>query len=332
MEKFIKDIIETSLVLYAPLKALMIYKLHRKPMDIGDVDISVKTQRRYSDVDINRIRSEKVKEVIREFTLTLINHFPAESLTNYYNNINSVIFKKDFLSKILGIGGSYSDLLNRIRYNDIDSLYHELFHLASTVYREATKTYHVGFTQSDNSHLNVFVNGRIGDSLNEGYTVLLTQRYFGDKGKPKSKQRQFEFDMASKVEMIVGKEKMESLYLEADLMGLINELKKYATEDEVVRFINALDRISEQYGDIHFIKSRTLQNHIFFVNSFLMNAYRRKLDQELYDSRIGIAEYNYRLSSFTNSLKPIIKVPYISYLSFPTRVDDNRPKEYRKAV
>ena len=64
-----------------------------------------------------------------------------------------------------------------------------------------------------------------GDGLNEGYTDLLTKRYFGNVEVCES-DYDFEILIASFIEEIVEKDVMEKLYLTADFQGLMGILKR----------------------------------------------------------------------------------------------------------
>lgn len=85
---------------------------------------------------------------------------------------------------------------------------------------------------------------KIGEGINQGYTSLLTERYFGN-GENISNFHQYEKSVAEKLEIIIGQEKMENLYFTANLYGLIGELAKYEREEEILNFIQKVDFINE---------------------------------------------------------------------------------------
>ncbi len=93
-------------------------------------------------------------------------------------------------------------------------IYHELFHMSSSVVKEKKK--YSGFHQTD-------FKTNLGREINEGYTELLTNRYFPSLNLS-SIAYQYEAFVAERLEQIVGREKMQSLYLNANLKGLIDEL------------------------------------------------------------------------------------------------------------
>ena len=53
--------------------------------------------------------------------------------------------------------------------------------------------------------------------------------------------------VASKIEEVVTKNKMEIMYFDANLNGLINELLKYSNEETIITFIHSLDFLSTLY-------------------------------------------------------------------------------------
>ena len=106
--------------------------------------------------------------------------------------------------------------------------------MSSTFYRESDGMIFCGFAQG--------YKGKkiIATGINEGYTQLLAERYFGES-KDILKAYSCEKSIAEKLEMIVGKEKMQSLYLNANLYGLIQELKQYEDENTIMQFISDVD-------------------------------------------------------------------------------------------
>lgn len=86
------------------------------------------------------------------------------------------------ISSELGLADACYDYANnQIRYTDISqnvkSLYHELFHMASTVIED--NTIFNGYLEETVENLESFntISER-GRGLNEGYTELLSERYF----------------------------------------------------------------------------------------------------------------------------------------------------------
>ena len=77
--------------------------------------------------------------------------------------------------------GTYSVSKNIIRVynnNELDCLFHELFHMSSTVVDKERNLIFTGFSQFSKKK-----NYFIGKGITEGYTQLLTERCFGDTHK-----------------------------------------------------------------------------------------------------------------------------------------------------
>ena len=65
---------------------------------------------------------------------------------------------------MLGADGLYSFKSNKINYGPLRSIYHELFHVASSDFDSDSNIAYVGFNQS---HLNLDSKFNIGDGIND---------------------------------------------------------------------------------------------------------------------------------------------------------------------
>ena len=65
---------------------------------------------------------------------------------------------------MLGAVGVYSFKSNKINYGPLRSIYHELFHVASSAFDSDSNIGYVGFNQS---HLNLDSKFNIGDGIND---------------------------------------------------------------------------------------------------------------------------------------------------------------------
>lgn len=163
-------------------------------------------------------------------------------LSFLYRNLSNVkISKSNFniskLNPLFSTVATYDTIRNKIATQDEKSIYHELFHLSSSYYAKDKNTIFTGFRQRNAVH-------SIGKGINEGYTELLCERYFNDKDI--NSAYYFGKIIVKSLENIVEKEKMENLYMQADLYNLINELKKYNNEEEdIITFIKDLDYICD---------------------------------------------------------------------------------------
>lgn len=118
------------------------------------------------------------------------------------------------------------------------SLPHELYHVSTSIIREGRG--YSGFSQ-----INYLTGQTFGDQINEGYTSLMTERYFGRKD-----HYFIQKSIMKIIEDIVGQEKTENLFSTADLWGLLNELKKKNLYNLFVKLIADLDS-SIHFKDVH---------------------------------------------------------------------------------
>ena len=126
---------------------------------------------------------------------------------------------------------------------------------------------------------------RIGFGLNEGYTQVMAFKYFG-KTQRVAKSYKFETEVCNKLETIIGED-------------IIEELKKYAPEEDVMRFITYLDAIC-QHGYEN--KNKSIGSSVLFIYSFLTKIAKKKYQDELNSGKIDEDTYNRKLKLFINSL------------------------------
>ena len=272
---------------YAVSKAFKRYKLNRdyKVKDINKIHILPEIDRKYYEIDITRTIAEEYHEEIEEFVKVILENFPEYVLKNFYNNINEleIIYKKfGIVNKILStnITGDYApdrNLIRTTKENYIASIFHELFHMASSFCKDGIC--YSGFYQYSSKPGTI----SIGKGINEGYTELLHRRYFLERyGFRGGDSYEYETNIAKNLEKIVGREKMEHLYLGADLPGLVNELRKYSTDEEISKFISNMDFLEEHMNDGKLIPGdkEKIISCIKNVNIFLINCYGKKLPKE----------------------------------------------------
>lgn len=189
-----------------------------------------------SEEEKKEIVGKLFSEAIEEFVTTVEKDSKDINLFFMYDNMRSlkVEQKKDFVEKYLfGMAGYYLILKNKITIsrNSKKHLFHELFHVATTFRKK--DTIYCGFNQFNSDF-------EIGTGINEGYTNLLVEHYFGLKNNSYKN----EVDLARRVEDIVGRENMKQYYFKADLQGLIDELSKYSSLDNALKLIQTIDYIN----------------------------------------------------------------------------------------
>ena len=244
-------------------------------MDNKEVLLKPELERISEDINYNDIKYLYLSDEIINFIKVLKDNFSDSDLTNFYNNISylDVIIDDPF--------GEYKnsyDPVNNLIYLESDkaesSIYHELFHAASTCYKD--DNVYCGFAQWNDKI-------KIGVGLTEGYTQLLRERYFGEEEFKHGYAE--EVKIVNLLELIVGKKQMGKLYLNSDLKGLINELSNYNSIEEIMNFIYSLDYII----DYNFIDSNDKDNNVFEnlvksyrnIKEFLLSSYSKKYMDEL---------------------------------------------------
>lgn len=256
-----------------------------KEVNIDDVEFPPELEHLYYDLGYEKLsplKDRQFGEELLEFSKVIIENFDEENLVNFYNNIADIKTAKldyDEINKLIKktstvIKGSYivNDNLMVLGLDDYkNTIYHELFHLSSSCVKDDV-TYS-GFTQSTPKML-------IGDGINEGYTQLLTERYFGDKDIIRAYQ--YFVQIAGLLENIVDKDKMEVLYLNSNLYGLIDELKQYAYYKDIMKFFVNTDFLFRHLNDtkISNSKYRILNESLKEVSDFLILAYSNKINKK----------------------------------------------------
>ena len=236
------------------------YKLKTVPKR-GHIEFSKKIIDKLRDISYRYNEKVDYSSYLSYFDNVVSYYFPSELLDNYRRNISTLVINRlhfqigDFL-KVGRFYGRYNDKYNYIQIDADEeskvSLFHELFHLASN----DMKRYNVGLS---------FNNG-MGRALTEGYTDLLTERYFGNAGYKRSYY--IESTYASLLEQIVGKEFMERCYLTADVRSLILELEKYDSMDNILCFINELDNYNSD-EQLMIKKQKNFNMAYFLINSYI---------------------------------------------------------------
>lgn len=159
-------------------------------------------------------------------------------------------------------------------------LFHELIHMATSYSKGIISM--VGFGQMIASK---YCKGK---GLNEGYTELINQRYFQQtEDNEYSTAYPKEQELVYGIEMLVGKEKMEKLFFNADLDGLINEMSKYMPLQETNILINNADLLEAKTEDINMITA--------FSKAMIANRIIERQEQLYSQGLISKEEYEFKL-------------------------------------
>ncbi len=317
----LSPIVTYSATFFVAHKAVKSYELHKnfKPKNIQSISIVPEIIQEYSSVDINALAAQNFGKAVSKFAKVIIKKFPANDLTIFYNNINELTVKH----KNFALSDAEADYIIKKKIirvdgkNYLSAIYHELFHMSSSIFKDGVC--YSGFQQSS------FKNGgiNIGEAINEGYTQLLAERYFGKDDD--DDENEFEVDTAKQLEKIIGKEKMTSLYLNANLLGLINELKNYASEEEISNFISGTDFLFKHLDEKNILpfEKRLVLKSLKNVKEFLVKAYTVKLKIQLERGKINANEMSKKLALYIVSLGSSIKPRKYKYeFLSPTDLQD----------
>lgn len=236
-------------------------------------------KREYNTIDYERLKSLPLGDEIINFCSVILKNFDDSYLDNFYNNINSInviINQYDNNHK-----NCYDGINNTIYLEseeDKNFIYHELFHMASTTYKD--DIIYCGFAQN-----NVFFTE--GRGISEGYTELLTKKYFRKDND--DKEVYYEEVLFTKfIESIVGEDKMTQLFFTSNLEGLITELSKYQKLERVTDFIDNLDLFTaNRYHNLSFEDKDEVETFLELhkeIREFLLNTYINKVAKEINNS------------------------------------------------
>lgn len=222
------------------------------------------------------LRFNQLNEKIKTFVMLFQKNFTKEQTNNMLSKLATLTIKEEDCNKeayFKCILGEYSVADNTITINhykeriesniEEETLYHELIHMAST--RSIKQKYLTGFEIPD----------YLGISLNEGYTEYITQKYF-TKGMGYVYSEDQDLFFAKGIENIIGREKMEELFFNADLEGLIKELSKYTERKNVIKLLYLIDK---QHSCIRkYREKRAIINEIAKLNKIkLIEDYKKGL-------------------------------------------------------
>lgn len=233
-------------------------------------------------------------EAHNNFRKKMEENFDAESLHNFYYNSEWVKASKIKFGILRSNTGTYNQYTNKIRFRK-DSLNHEFFHMCSTNYDSTYVSSGFSIDLHEKS---------IGNGINEGYTDLLTARYFDEDI---SDSYFIESKFAANLEKIIGRETMEKLYMKGDFIGFIKSLTQFYTIDEIEQFLLEFDVVS-LYIDEYLSKegenklNLLIENCICFlikgyskvlVNSGLSNELKKeRMEMYFYDMKVFHSVYS----------------------------------------
>lgn len=265
-------------------------------------------------IDIKKLNDNEYSKMFLHFYKKLKSLYPKEDLVNLEKNIDKteIIFKRSLLRKIIAyfqdyeIGANYDFKTRKIKvYNEFESgtIYHELYHMAS--HKKDDKDFLCGLSQS-------LKDGKydvIGEGINEGYTEVLSKRYFKAKYNSSYSYEYLE-NVARKIELIIGEKTMSHYYLTSDLYSFIMELSKYSSTDETLSFMSSTDYILDYESDDRHTESskNRLEDNLKYISEYIIKAYTKKLiieykDQDVSCKKEMVYKIKWILDAFKNKVE-----------------------------
>lgn len=254
--------------------------------------------------DINNITAIEYKDHILKFIKTIENNVNKDYLKYLYYNLNSLkIITSDFKKGDNYITeGSYNCVDNCIQIPKKFSflnLNHELLHASSNVYLD--DVYYSGFLYNDGNN-----DFTIGRGLNEGYTQYLNRKYFYSETDKINDGRKYVVEMyiAEYVEKLITAEKMQELYFTANLNGLIEELEKYDSRENIIKFLKQLDFVlaNRYYYNSEFYKKKLVNKSFNDVMKYILTNYVNEFSKESSQLISEINNTNFDVNAFENVL------------------------------
>lgn len=187
--------------------------------------------------NINYNNFGEYEYIVREFVNRFKTIFNEEQVNNLLANLETLQINKEIPEQKFVFSTYKSLAYYNSRKNEItvetdndkyikSTLFHELLHTASR--RIKGNDYYCGFD----------IKNYIGTGINEDYTEYLIEKYFKDN--PSYNRRAI---FIHELEEVIGENKLEELYFNADLFSLIKELSILAPKDDIIKLIYDYDAL-----------------------------------------------------------------------------------------
>lgn len=207
----------------------------------------------------------------------------------------------------------YDIIGNRIVYNKNsfkDAIMHELFHLASTLIGK--DTIFSGLSQMDKRTGQI-----IGIGVNEAFTCMLDDTYFGDYTETKAATLKNTYkllkDLMYYIVVFLSQERVEEHYFKADLKSFVEDLSQYMGEEKTTLFIMAMDNL--HYGIMYALEhpilsvmqTKMMFDNYRYVMDYIGELYLTRIVENYYTGELTETEYNEAVSSVKSLMKQVIK-------------------------
>lgn len=221
----------------------------------------IANKKKYEVLTLSRFLYEHEEEILN-FASIIETRFSKDDLVMFHKNIKTLKMKIVDSMKFNGYYDPYENYLVIKKERVNKTLPHELFHVTTSRINGVSSI--CGF-----HYLSKGIS--IGMALNEGYTDIMANRYFDSDISCSFYSREIKYyDI---LEDIIGKDKLEKYYMNANLVGIIKELSQYRDEKDVVEFIIKTDDIlrnerkSNKKNNI--VKKYDITNKMIETNLFL---------------------------------------------------------------
>lgn len=269
-----------------------------------------KFQRRVTRSEVDDLLERKGNDYIYNFIITMNENNKGKYMENFYSNLknckiaDNTILQKLFFNNEL-FGGSritkrnlYLLLEDKTNQKSLTP-YHELLHLLTTIIKDEN-TVLIGLQYND-----------FGKGLNEGYTELLTKRYFSHLTEDNTEIYPSFTWFLDMIEEIVGQERLEDHFFSCDLNGLIKDLTQYCSEKKALKLIHYMDELFDNEEALvneqkrkkydaeeinrHYQTNCQDRMVIYYI---ILSIYKNKQFDLLYNDKITHEEYKKRIEEF----------------------------------
>ena len=281
------------------------------------------------------LNNQNLPTMVKQVCNIIEDKLRGKDLSAYHHNIKTLQFVPSI--DMIGENSSSKKGVYESLYYTLDnkiylskrctylSLCHELLHLCTN--RVADGISYCGFAQITNRNV-------VGYGFNEGYTELLTDRYFNENHLYRTTYPK-EVAFAKVIENLIGRYKMEDLYFKSDLYGLITQLNSYYRKEDILKFISSIDIIGKAcLEDGYKMDRKTIDNALVYASTFAYDATDKKIkmsqgnEDVLCRSRILIK--NALKESLSLTVKDSPTYDYINEMLKRTDIDYPRERAHVK--
>ncbi len=251
-------------------------KILRDKIEIGELlenysqkDVKISFIRKYYNQSLfgNQINLNEFNEIVNEFLLTALFQMNSIDMNTVIYNLKNLTIRKYpisyFENQKIEHYYPYPNIIDICdsNYHQIDMI-HSLLHMSSRYLDE--EELHLGFSFLVKENNNYQEWGR---GFNEGYVAILEKKYF-----PKYtyiKRYALQQRVMNVIEYVIGQEKVEKYFFEANMSDLIKDLELYLPRERVIQLIRNLDFITENNNLKNCFLKSELNKKVKEINTIL---------------------------------------------------------------